>query len=148
MEIRCIIMYANSASCDHYDDDDDGDGHGRPWQALAAAAALATSCTTRASNQSTIAAAAAAILVAAEATAAAAQLRAEVLGRRRWSTGDVRYVTATSAVVTYREASFIVIQCISDYYAPCLGNFRLRIGMFMKFEERSDDPVPPTFQFS
>ena len=133
MEIRCIIMYANSASCDHYDDDDDGDGHGRPWQALAAtaAAALATSCTTRASNQSTIAAAAAAaILVAAEAAAAtaatAAQLRAEVLGRRRWSTGDVRYVTATSAVVTYREASFIVIQCISDYYAPCLGNVRQR----------------------
>ena len=126
MEIRCIIMYANSASCDHYDDDD---GHGRPWQALtAAAAALATSCTTRAGNQSTIAAAAAAILVAAEAAAAAAtaaQLRAEVLGRRRWSTGDVRYVTATSAVVTYREASFIVIQCISDYYAPYFGNFRL-----------------------
>ena len=60
MEIRCIIMYANSASCDHYDDDD---GHGRPWQALTAAAAtaaaLATSCTTRASNQGTIAAAAA-----------------------------------------------------------------------------------------
>ena len=111
MEIRCIIMYANSASCDHYDDDD---GHGRPWQALTAAvaaAALATSCTTRASNQGTIAAvAAAAILVAAEAVAAAAaaELEAEVLGRRRWSTGDVRYVTATSAVVTYREASFIV----------------------------------------
>ena len=128
MEIRCIILYANSASCDHYDDDD---GHGRPWQALtaaAAAAALATSCTTRASNQGTIAAvAAAAILVAAEAVAAAAaaELEAEVLGRRRWSTGDVRYVTATSAVVTYREASFIVIQCISDYYAPYFGNFRL-----------------------
>ena len=70
---------------------------GKHWLAAAAAAALATSCTTRASNQSTIAAAAA-ILVAAEAAAAAAKLRAEVLGRRRWSTGDVRYVTATSAV--------------------------------------------------
>ena len=123
MEIRCIIMYANSASCDHYDDDDDGDGHGRPWQALAAAAALATSCTTRASNQSTIAAAAAAaILVAAEAAAAtAAQLRAEVLGRRRWSTGDVRYVTATSAVVTYREASFIVYSVFQTIMHPALA---------------------------
>ena len=118
MEIRCIIMYANSASCDHYDDDD---GHGRPWQALAAAAALATSCTTRASNQSTIAAAAA-ILVAAEAAAAmAAQLRAEVLGRRRWSTGDVRYVTATSAVVTYREASFIVYSVFQIIMHPALA---------------------------
>ena len=125
MEIRCIIMYANSASCDHYDDDDDGDGHGRPWQALAAAAAaLATSCTTRASNQSTIAAtaAAAAILVAAEAAAAAAaKLRAEVLGRRRWSTGDVRYVTATSAVVTYREASFIVYSVFQTIMHPALA---------------------------
>ena len=126
MEIRCIIMYANSASCDHYDDDDDGDGHGRPWQALAAAAAaaLATSCTTRASNQSTIAAAVAAILVAAEAAAAAAtaaQLRAEVLGRRRWSTGDVRYVTATSAVVTYREASFIVYSVFQTIMHPALA---------------------------
>ena len=122
MEIRCIIMYANSASCDHYDDDDDGDGHGRPWQALAAAAAaaLATSCTTRASNQSTIAAAAA-ILVAAEAAAAAAKLRAEVLGRRRWSTGDVRYVTATSAVVTYREASFIVYSVFQTIMHPALA---------------------------
>ena len=125
MEIRCIIMYANSASCDHYDDDDDGDGHGRPWQALAAAAAaLATSCTTRASNQGTIAAvAAAAILVAAEAAAAAAaKLRAEVLGRRRWSTGDVRYVTATSAVVTYREASFIVYSVFQIIMHPALAN--------------------------
>jgi hypothetical protein len=123
MEIRCIIMYyANSASCDHYDDDDDGDGHGRPWQALAAAAALATSCTTRASNQSTIAAAAAAILEAAEvAAAAAAKLRAEVLGRRRWSTGDVRYVTATSAVVTYREASFIVYSVFQTIMHPALA---------------------------
>ena len=124
MEIRCIIMYANSASCDHYDDDDDGDGHGRPWQALAAAAAaLATSCTTRASNQGTIAAvAAAAILVAAEAAAAAAaKLRAEVLGRRRWSTGDVRYVTATSAVVTYREASFIVYSVFQIIMHPALA---------------------------
>ena len=122
MEIRCIIMYANSASCDHYDDDDDGDGHGRPWQALAAAAALATSCTTRASNQSTIVvAAAAAILVAAEAAAAAAaKLRAEVLGRR-WSTGDVRYVTATSAVVTYREASFIVYSVFQIIMHPALA---------------------------
>ena len=118
-------MYANSASCDHYDDDD---GHGRPWQALtAAAAALATSCTTRAGNQSTIsatAAAAAAILVAAEAAAAAAtaaQLRAEVLGRRRWSTGDVRYVTATSAVVTYREASFIVYSVFQNIMHPAFA---------------------------
>ena len=121
MEIRCIIMYANSASCDHYDDDD---GHGRPWQALtAAAAALATSCTTRASNQGTIAAAAGAILVAAEAAAAAAaavKLEAEVLGRRRWSTGDVRYVTATSAVVTYREASFIVYSVFQIIMHPLL----------------------------
>ena len=125
MEIRCIIMYANSASCDHYDDDD---GHGRPWQALTAAAAtaavLATSCTTRASNQGTIAAAAAAaILVAAEAVAAAAaaaKLEAEVLGRRRWSTGDVRYVTATSAVVTYREASFIVYSVFQIIMHPLL----------------------------
>lgn len=121
MEIRCIIMYANSASCDHYDDDD---GHGRPWQAMtAAAAALATSCTTRASNQGTIAAAAAAaILVAAEAVAAAAaaaKLEAEVLGRR-WSTGDVRYVTATSAVVTYREASFIVYSVFQIIMHPLL----------------------------
>ena len=113
-------MYANSASCDHYDDDD---GHGRPWQALTAAAALATSCTTRASNQGTIAAAAAAILVAAEAVAAAAaaaKLEAEVLGRRRWSTGDVRYVTATSAVVTYREASFIVYSVFQIIMHPLL----------------------------
>ena len=124
MEIRCIIMYANSASCDHYDDDD---GHGRPWQALtaaaAAAAALATSCTTRASNQGTIAAAAAAaILVAAEAVAAAAaaKLEAEVLGRR-WSTGDVRYVTATSAVVTYREASFIVYSVFQNIMHPAFA---------------------------
>ena len=123
MEIRCIIMYANSASCDHYDDDD---GHGRPWQALTAAATaavLATSCTTRASNQGTIAAAAAAaILVAAEAVAAAAaaaKLEAEVLGRR-WSTGDVRYVTATSAVVTYREASFIVYSVFQIIMHPLL----------------------------
>ena len=119
MEIRCIIMYANSASCDHYDDDD---GHGRPWQALkaAAAAALATSCTTRASNQGTIAAAAAILVAAEAAAAAAAKLEAEVLGRRRWSTGDVRYVTATSAVVTYREASFIVYSVFQIIMHPLL----------------------------